>query len=84
MSQKFKWLLIIQIACLLLILPACFMQEKEIYWLTGEAMNYGEQGVPFVGGQLELTPGVYQVRVTDAYCGFTSSMYLLENISYRA
>ncbi|MBQ7955106.1 MAG: hypothetical protein IJ282_05100 [Lachnospiraceae bacterium] len=61
--KKYKIWIVLQILCILILLPACFMQEKLVYLQFGEDMNCGETGIPFVGEKIELSPGVYQVRV---------------------
>jgi hypothetical protein len=66
MLSKYKWLLGVELVCLLLAILPCFTPEKKVFETTGadmESIVYDADGNGFhYGNTMTLTPGVYQVR----------------------
>jgi hypothetical protein len=75
--SKYKWLLVVELICLLLAILPCFKPEKKVFETTGEDMGtivYDAEGNGFHYGEImTLTPGVYQVR---AVAQIPSEQYL--------
>jgi hypothetical protein len=61
--KKYSYLILIliELLCILLILPGCFREEQLIYSLQGTDIPQQEQ--QYQGEGMRLAPGVYQVRV---------------------
>ncbi|MDR0963232.1 MAG: hypothetical protein LBM60_01275 [Clostridium sp.] len=75
--MKYKWLLVVELICILLSIVCCFTPEKKVYEITGEMMgtlsldNVGN-GIHY-GKTMTLAPGVYQVR---AYANISTGQFL--------
>ena len=66
-SKRYLSLLIIELLCLILILPGCFQKDKLVDSFYGEdaqGMTLPADGYQeFCGDRLNLLPGVYDIRV---------------------
>ena len=66
-SKRYLPLILIEILCLILLLPGCFQKNRPVDSFYGEDIM--EMAIPvedhleFCGDRLELTPGVYSIRV---------------------
>lgn len=63
-KHRYQILIFVEVLVLLLMLPGCFREEKLVYFLSGEDVLWQDQ--QYTGEDLELTPGVYQVRVNTS------------------
>lgn len=66
-SKRYFILILAELLCLLILLPGCFKNEEQIYGFNGEdiihmAVQVGDS-LEFCGDRLELTPGVYEIRL---------------------
>lgn len=87
LKHKFKLLLFLEaiVACVLLLL--CFLPEKKIYTVLGQEIEdrivEGNEYRKYSGEEIELNPGVYQVRIrTHLEEGQTFSAEIRHNGAY--
>lgn len=61
--KKYRILLLLEILCIILVLPGCFAQEQLVAY-NNELYIGTELGITQITGEsIQLKPGVYQVRV---------------------
>lgn len=63
MSKKYRILFLAELLCFLLALLLCFRKEEQIYLQTGEGILQQQEGAIWNSEEMQLTPGVYQIRV---------------------
>ncbi len=66
-KNGYKFLLILQLLLILILLPGCFREERLLTTFWGEDIaeqtTPGENCVEFGSRRMELTPGVYKIKV---------------------
>lgn len=65
--KKYRILFFIELVCIMLALPLCFVKEETVYCETGDDVGAGER--------LILGPGVYQLRVSATMPEGTSAYF---------
>lgn len=66
-NRCYQIMLLVEIICVILLLPGCFRKEEEVYSLQGEklaeSLTEMDGCLEFTGEKIQLLPGVYQVEV---------------------